>query len=477
MSNNGDQSRRVLGVFMLAMINVSLIASLRGVPAIAVYGLGSIFFYALVAITFLVPTSLISAELATAWPETGGVYVWVKEAFGQEWGFFAVWIQWIQNVIWFPTALSFAAASLAYIFDPNLANNKLFMIVVILGVFWGSTFVNSYGMKASGALSSIGAIGGTILPGLLLMGFGVYWLASGHPPQISFAAKNIVPDMGNINNLAFAASIFLLFAGAEASAVHAREVKNPGSDFPKAIFLGALITVAVFTVVTLAIAIVIPEKQINIVQGIMQTVRYFFDALHIGWLVPIMGLLIGLGAIGQVAAWCLGPSKSLLATAIDGNIPPVFAKVNRNGIPVNLLITQGIIITILSMLFLFMPSVNSSFWLLSIFSTQIYLVMYIVMYAAGIYLRYKRPDVQRPYKIPGGNAGMWVVAGIGIVAALAAMIIGFFPPSQLKTGSTAFFVGFLIIGLVVTSLVPFIIFRFRKPDWAVPKGELQDAIE
>lgn len=136
--------------------------------------------------------------------------------------------------------------------------------------------------------------------------------------------------------------------------------------------------------------------------------------------------------------------------------------------PVNLILCQGVIITTLSMLFILMPSVSSSFWLLSIFSTQIYLLMYIVMYAAGIYLRYKRPEVERPYRIRGGNAGMWVVGCVGIIAALGAFVIGFFPPSQLETGNTTFFVGFLVTGLLITSLVPFLIYRFRRPGWALP---------
>lgn len=303
------QPRRVIGVFMLAMINVSLIASLRGIPSIAVYGLGSVFFYLLVAITFLVPTSLISAELATAWPGSGGIYTWVKEAFGEDWGFFSIWSQWIQNVIWFPVALSFAASSLAYVVNPEIARNKLYITAVILVVFWGSVIVNTMGMKVSGSLSSAGVLAGTLFPGIILVVLGGYWLLSGKPSQIEFTAAGLIPDLSNIHTLAFAASIFLLFAGSEVSAVHSREIKNPSRNLPRAIFLGALITIVMFTVVTLAVAIVIPAGDIDILQGIMQTMKHFFESFGLGWMVPLVALMLGLGAIGQVTAWCVGPPQ------------------------------------------------------------------------------------------------------------------------------------------------------------------------
>ncbi|MFH1552996.1 MAG: amino acid permease [Candidatus Omnitrophota bacterium] len=128
-----------IGVFVLAMLNVAVICTLRGLPVMAKEGLALVFYYAVAAIFFLIPVSLVTAELATGWPPKGpgGVYVWVKEAFGPRWGFLAIWLQWIENVIWYPTALSFLAATLAYIYDPSLASNKLYLIMVILVAYWG----------------------------------------------------------------------------------------------------------------------------------------------------------------------------------------------------------------------------------------------------------------------------------------------------------------------------------------------------
>ena len=116
------------------MMNLAVICSLRGMPMMAEEGFSLVFYYLLTVVVFLVPVSLVSAELATGWPPhgPGGVYIWVKEAFGERWAFLAIWLQWISNVIWFPTVLSFIAGTIAYIFDPRLAENKLYINVINL---------------------------------------------------------------------------------------------------------------------------------------------------------------------------------------------------------------------------------------------------------------------------------------------------------------------------------------------------------
>jgi len=115
--------------------------------------------------------------------------------------------------------------------------------------------------------------------------------------------------------------------------------------------------------------------------------------------------------------------------------------------------------------FLFMPTVSSSYWILTALTIQLYLIMYILMFAAAIKLRYSKPEVNRAYRIPGKNFGMWLVAGIGISGALFAIIIGFFPPSQLPTGNLFFFEAFLGLGITIMCAAPLLIYQFRRPQW------------
>lgn len=150
-------------------------------PAESTYGLSSVFYYIFAAVFFLVPVSLVAAELTTGWPQKGGVYRWVGEAFGKKWGFLAIWLQWIESTIWFPTVLTFAAVSLAFMgpgqrWDEALAANKWYVLIVVLCVYWAATLLNLRGMKTSAGVTKWGTIIGTIIPGaiLILLGLG-YW--------------------------------------------------------------------------------------------------------------------------------------------------------------------------------------------------------------------------------------------------------------------------------------------------------------
>src|SRR4029079_17475554 len=126
-----------VGVFSLAMINVAAIVSARNLPFMAEYGWSMLALFAIAILVFLVPISLAIAELGTTWPADGGLYAWVREAFGGRTGFLAFCGDYSENLAWFPTVLSFMAASLAYVIDPDLATNKYFLLTVMLVFFWG----------------------------------------------------------------------------------------------------------------------------------------------------------------------------------------------------------------------------------------------------------------------------------------------------------------------------------------------------
>lgn len=450
------------------MINVAAICSIKNWPITAEYGFASLFYFIISIAFFFIPVSLVSAELATGWPEKGGVYAWVKAAMGHRLGFLAAWLLWIENVVWYPTILSFIAGTIAFCFNPALAENTIYLFCMILGTFWLATFINLLGMKTSGWMSSLGVIIGTIIPGALIIGLGLLWILTGKTSHIEFTWNAFLPDMSSPKQLALLTGVLLGFAGMEMSAVHARDVQNPQRDYPRAIFFSALVITALSLLGTLAIAIVIPQAEINLVSGGIEAISFFLKSYHLGWTVPIIAIMIAFGAMGGVSTWAAGPSKGLLAAAQDGDFPPILHKINKNNMPIAMLVFQGIIVTIISAVFLLMPDVNSSFWILLVLASQLYLVMYILMFVAAIILRYKKPNVPRAYQIPGGNVGMWVVSGTGIVGALFAIIVGFFPPDQVKTGSLLFFELFLLLGMILFSAMPFIILLFKKPSWNEP---------
>ncbi len=465
-----NSNNKTLSVFTLAMINVAAIVSLRGLPAEAVYGLSSIFYYLFAAICFLIPVSLVSAELGTGWPQKGGVFRWIGEAFGANWGFLAIFLQWIQNTIWFPTVLTFAAVSLAFIgadktFDTALSGNKYYTLAIVLLVYWIATIMNFFGVKLSGAISKWGVIIGTIIPGIVIILLGFLYVITGHQVQMPIDSKHLIPDLANFNNLSLAVSIFLFYAGMEMSAVHVTEVKNPQKDYPKAIFIAAIITVILFVLGTLAIGFVIPAQEINLTQSLLVAYNDVFSIFGLEFMGSIIAAFLAFGVFGQVSTWIAGPSKGLLAVGKAGYLPKWLQKCNSNGIQVNILFLQAIIVTILSVMFVLLPSVQAAYQILTALCITLYLAMYIIMFLAFIKLRCSKPDVIRTFKVGGGKLGMWVVGGLGLLSSTIAFIFGFLPPSQISVGSPEKWVLILVVGNIIGILIPFIIYAMRKPEW------------
>lgn len=445
---------------MIALINVCAICNIKNFPLLAEYGLSVILFLALSAIFFFIPVALVSAELASGWPERG-IYTWVKVALGPRMGFLAIWLEWIENVIWYPTILSFIASTFAYIINPDLAANKVFVLSVVLITFWAMTFVNFFGMKVSGWISSITALFGTIIPIVLIILMGAIWVFSGHPVQIDFSMKALLPDLSSINQLVLFSGVLLGLAGMEMSAVHAKEVRNPQKDYPRGIFLSAIFILVFSTLGALAIAAIVPNEKIQLASGGMEAFRYLFAAFKMPWAMPIIAGITVFGALGMMSTWIVGPSRGLYATAEHGDLPPLFHKANKHGMPTNILITQAIIVTVLSLVFLFMPSVNSSYWALVALASLLYMIMYILMFISAVILRKKEPDTHRIYKVPA----LWLFSSLGIIGAGFGFFISFFPPSQIDTGSLIILETFLIGAAIVFCVAPFIIFASRKPHW------------
>ncbi len=448
---------RVLGVFSLMMINVIAIDSLRNLPANAANGLSLILLYVIASILFLIPCILVTAELATHHPRTGGVYVWMREAFGPKWGLLTIWLQWIYNVFWYPTILSFIATSIAYLFNPALAQQKTFILPMIIGMFLIATLLNARGMKLSSILSTVCALVGTIIPMLAIIVLGIGWLISGKPLAITPSLDNWLPSLKHMPNIAFLVIILFSLMGFEMSASHAESVKNPQRDFPKALLYSALIVVLTMTLASLAITIVIPAQTLNIVSGLNDAFKIFLNNFNLGWLMPVLLIMIIIGGFGGMAAWIIGPTQGLVVAAEDGLLPRKLQTRNAKGSPVAVLILQAIITIALCGLFLFFKSITTSYWILSVLTAQLALLFYICLFAAAIKLRYKTPRNPHAFRIPGGNYGIWITGIIGILTCCGAIIIGFIPPTEVKIDNVLVYEIILIAGIVIFTVLPFII--------------------
>lgn len=476
-SQTTTTSNKKLGITTLVVMNIVAVVSLRGLPAEAEYGLSSIFYYVFAAIFFLIPVSLVAAELATGWSEKGGVFRWVGEAFGAKLAFLAMFMLWVEVTVWFPTALTFGAVSLAFIgpdqtWDQALSANKLFVLGIVLAIYWLATFIAFRGVDAFAKVSKWGGIIGTIIPAIILIVLGFAYLFSGQTPQIELSWGNVIPDFTKFDNIVLAASIFLFYAGMEMNAIHVKEVDNPNRTYPIAIMIAALCTVTIFVMGTMAIAFVIPHADINLTQSLLVAYDDMFKWAGLSWLGPIVAVALAIGVLAGIVTWVAGPSSGLLVIAKAGYLPRWWQHTNQRGMATHILLVQASAVTILSVLFVVLPSVQSAYQILSQLTVILYLIMYLLMFAAAIKLRYSQPDRPRAYHIPGGKkAGMWIVAGAGFCGSLLAFVFSFIPPSQISVGSPATYIGILVALTAFFVALPFVIYAIKKDSWRDPQAD------
>ena len=406
---------------------------------------------------------MVAAEMGTGWPTTGGLYVWVREAFGKKISLLVIWLNWVYNLFWFPTIMALIAGAITYMFNPELATNKLFMTTTVVILFWGVTLINCFGMKISSHFSTLAATVGTILPMLIIIFLAGWWIIKGEPMQITFSWKSFFPTSFDVPNAAYLTNVLFGLIGLEMSASHAEEMKDPKRNYPRALLISAIIILATTVLASLAIAIVVPSNDVNLVVGTLQAFATFVSSLNVGWLLPIVAGSIILGGLGGAAAWIIGPTKGLMVASRDGSLPSFVMRENRHGVPINILVLQAIIVTLLSLAFVLMPTVSGSFWLLSVITAQLALIVYVFMFASAIVLHHKKPHIHRSYKVPGGKIGMWLIAGIGALSCLLVIGIGFIPPEHAQIGNVFIYELILIGGMLFLAVIPFLFFLKRKP--------------
>jgi len=447
------------------MVSSAFVVSIRNLPTIAETQMQMIFLGIVAALVFFIPGALVSAELATGWPDMGGVAVWVKEAFGKRLGLLASWFQWTYMVISAIAMLYFISSSIAYMFKPDLADNWIYLLVSELVLIWLFTFLNLKGLSISKLISTIGFLAGVLLPAFLIIVLGLIYIFQGNEIQLdlSLTRKNLIPNFEDLSTIVLFVGFMRAFAGIEASAAHANNVENPQKNYPIAIMIVVIFGLVVNILGSMAVAVVVPQKEISLVSGVMVAFSSFLKTFNLSFLLPLLGLLAAVGQTGGFSTWITGPVKGLLKYANEGELPAFFKKVNKHEVPVNLMIIQAIIISVLGSFFLlFTESINIAFWISVALSMLIYVSMYFLMFLSGLYLRYKKPNVERKFKIPFKNYGMWFVASLGMIGMVLSFVIAFIPPSQLPQSHHDLYYSVLILGVIIIYISPFAIESFKK---------------
>jgi glutamate:GABA antiporter len=466
-----SRSNNKISTLALVLLITGAIDSIRNLPATALFGSTLPFFFIFSAIVFFIPVALIAAELSSTWSEDeGGIYYWIELAFGKDIAFLGIWLQWVNTIVWFPTILSFIAGTAAYLIEPSLAQNKVYLVSMILVVFWLLTLLNLRGLKTSARFASICAVVGMIIPMILIIVLAFVWIIKGNPIQLHFTYDNIFPNLSKSQSWVSLTAIMTAFLGMELAAVHVKQIENPKKNYPKAMLYSVLLILSTMIFGSLAIAFVLPQGQIHLVDGVMQAYSNFFSTYHLEWFLPVIVIMLLIGSLGGMINWIISPAKGLLLAAQHGYLPKFLSTTNEHGVADKILILQAAVVSLLCGTFLLLPSVNDFYWFFTDLSTELYMLMYILMFLAAFRLKRKFSSRTRPFAVPGGQVGYYLTCLLGLFGCLITVAVGFIPPEESLHMSGGHHTLYFSIGILVMLFPAYLCHCFKIKKYGKAKS-------
>lgn len=445
-----EKSSKNLSAIGLLMIAIITVDSIRNLSINAQFGLPLVTLFIFAGITFFLPIAILTSRLAVRFPNTGGSYLWIQSAFGNRWGFVSIWLQWVYNMLWYPTIFVFIATTVVAVVAPKLETNSHYILIASLVLFWLITGISCMGIRAVSWVSSFCAILGTLLPMIVMIGLALIWLLSGKPSATPLSWNGLLPNHGSLGNLAFFVNVLFSLMGLDVLGIHAGNVKNPQKNYSKILLWSALIILITMTLSSLALCILLSPKQLGLVNGLMDAAQIFFGYYHIPFGAPLMGAAVVLGCFGVASSWIIGLGRSLQVAAKDVNMPNIMQKMNRYEMPYAVLLNQAVIVTLLFGAYVLFPSVNASYWVLSAMSSQLALGYYILLFVAA-------------YKLLKGEAPKWVFVlfALGVFTSFIGIAVGFLPPNSIEGFSSIFHYEVPIVVSLIVFMLP-LLFFFRK---------------
>lgn len=452
--------KKKLTLFGFFTLTASMLMSADEYPAFAQSGMVAVIFLVAAAFVWFLPVALCSAEMATidGWEE-GGVFTWIKNALNERMGFVAVCMQWLQNTINFITMLYFIIGALSFALDmPVLNTNPVLKYIIFLLIFWALTFSQLGGISKTDVIVKVCFIGGIIIPSAIFLVLAVTYLVQGHPSQIDLSLVTSIENIEHSFSISSFVPFILAFAGIEASARYASNMKNPKRDYPIAILALVFFAVALDALGGLAVGIVVPASELSLNSGVLQAIQIAIEQVipSLSFLIQVVALLLVLGMVGEVSSWVVGPVRTLYAVAQDQLLPPYFKKVNKNGVPVRLVMLQGGIVSVVgAILTLLFGGNNGAFKIAMSLTVMMYMVTYILLFVSYLRIVFTKRGVHRDFQIHGGKYMKLLVGGVGLASTIVVFIATFVPSADVLVLMSAKQYVMITTGmfLVVLSLV------------------------
>lgn len=468
--------KKVMGLLDVTLFTVSAMLVVDQLTASASIGASTIGWWILAIIFFLVPYGLITAELATTYPEQGGIYVWAKRAFGARWAARTTYWYWVNVALWMPSVFLLFAGVFCQLFIGHWANwpaGKWPQVAIAVVLTWAGVGVGIMRLEIGKWVNNIGAILKVVI--IFSLGAGGIVFALRHGTANPITPSGILPSFGVAKT--FLPVIVFLLLGFELVSSMAGEVKRPEKEIPRALLTSGAAIAFLYVFATVGILLALSLTKIELVQGLIDTFEVVFGSSGVGKVaVYVLGVAALYTYFTNMTTWTMGANRSAVEAAKEGELPRVLGHEHPvHHTPVAALIATGIISTVVLLVSaLFINTEDNLFFAIFAASSVIFLMPYLLMFPAVVVLRRKDPDRERPFRIPGGEVAAIAYATITSIVIAAAIVLFLWPEipgAPAEWSYTGPLLGIVVVALAAGELIVWRVFHRRSPRSAEPSGD------
>lgn len=460
--------RKVMGLLDVTLFTVSAMLVVDQLTASASVGTATIAWWLLAIVFFLVPYGLITAELATTYPEQGGIYVWVKRAFGRRWAARTTYWYWVNVALWMPSVFLLFAGVFCQLFIADWADwpaGKWPQIAIAIALTWAVVGVGIMRLEIGKWVNNIGAALKMVI--IFALGAGGIVFALRHGTANTINSSDLVPSFDVAK--AFLPVIIFLLMGFELVSSMAAEVKRPEKEIPRALLTSGAAIAFLYLFATIGILLALSLTKLELVQGLIDTFEVIFGSNGVG---KVAVYALGIGVLytyfTNMTTWTMGANRSAVEAANEGELPKILGRehpVHRT--PLAALVGSGIISTaVLLVSALFIDTQDSLFFAIFAASSVIFLMPYLLMFPAVAILRRKDPERERPFRMPGGEKAAITFATITSLVVLASIVLFVWPEIPNAPEDWAYtgpLLGIVVAALVAGEAIVWRMFHPRLP--------------
>jgi len=461
--------------FQLFSMTTSMVMTVYGFAAFAKQGPTAFFYLFLAGILWFLPVTRTAGEMASidGWSK-GGIFTWSRDMLGERAGWSALFYQWIHITVGMNTMMYFILGCFSVSFGlPVIANNPTVKFILMMIMIWGLIWLQQRGTAVTGKIAQWCFTLGVIIPVFFLLFLFIAYLIQGNPALIHVNTHTIFPSSWNGSVLVGFVPFILAFAGAEGSASHVKDLENP-KVYPKVMTALAICAICSDIIGSMAIAMTIPNDQIQLSNGIVFAYGALVQRFGISVVLveKVVGFLLAVGVLGEISSWVVGPNAGMFEAAKEGYLPPRFSKSNKYGIETNVMILQGVVVSIVGALLTFGAGGNKSsvsFQTAMSLTVALYTMMYMMMFVTYLVLQFKHKDLHRTFRA-SRSMGLRVTYGVlGFILSAFGFVVTFFPPADYSAHDKKTYLTLLLVAFVIMGILPFILYMYHDK-WARQLG-------